>query len=98
MGVLTFIKNAGEKLFGTGEAEAAQAAAQQSPSPVNLEAANRAAADAIVTYVKTQNLPTTDVEIAFDGASGAVAVSGVAPDQETKEKGVLCCGNVNGVE
>ena len=33
----------------------------------------------------------------FDGASGSVTVSGVAPDQATKEKIVLCCGNVHGV-
>ena len=98
MGLLTFIKDAGEKLFGTGEAKAAQAAAKQTPSPVNVDAANRAAADAIVTYVKSQNLSTTGVTIAFDGASGTVTASGVAPDQETKEKIVLCCGNVEGVE
>ena len=33
----------------------------------------------------------------FDGASGSVTVSGVAADQATKEKIVLCCGNVHGV-
>ena len=34
----------------------------------------------------------------FDGATGTVNVFGVAPDQESKEKIVLCCGNVSGVE
>ena len=35
--------------------------------------------------------------MAFDGATQTVTVSGVAPDQQTKEKIVLCCGNVTGV-
>ena len=98
MGLLSFIKGAGEKLFHKGEAQAAQEAAKQAPTPVNLDAANRAAADAIVAYVKTQGLAPTGIVIAFDGASSTVTVSGVAPDQETKEKIVLCCGNVEGVE
>ena len=34
---------------------------------------------------------------AGDGASGTATVYGVAPDQSTREKIVLCCGNVSGV-
>jgi len=98
MGLFSFIKGAGEKLFGRGEAKAALEASTQNPSPVNVDAANRAAADAILAYVKNQGLATTGIVVVFDGASAAVTVSGVAPDQETKEKIVLCCGNVEGVE
>jgi nucleoid-associated protein YgaU len=35
--------------------------------------------------------------VQFDGASSVVTVSGQAADQATKEKIVLCCGNVAGV-
>ena len=35
--------------------------------------------------------------MAFDGATTTVTVSGVAADQATKEKVLLCCGNVHGV-
>ena len=38
-----------------------------------------------------------DSSVAFDGPSGAVTVSGMAKDQATKEKILLCCGNVAGV-
>ena len=96
MGLFTFIKNAGEKLFGKRDAQAAPAptpAAAPDPS-----AANRAAADAILAYIKTQNLETSGITVTFDGAAGAVKVAGSVPDQETKEKIVLCCGNVEGVE
>ena len=33
----------------------------------------------------------------FDGATSTATVFGVAPDQATKEKIILCCGNVAGV-
>jgi nucleoid-associated protein YgaU len=33
----------------------------------------------------------------YDGAQATVTVSGMAPDQATKEKIILCCGNVQGV-
>ncbi len=95
MGWLTFIKSAGEKLFGKREAQAAPAA---KPAPADPAEANKAAAAAILTYVKAQNLVTTGITITFDGASGTVKVAGSVPDQETKEKIVLCCGNVDGVE
>ena len=35
--------------------------------------------------------------VTFDGASAAATVYGVADSQATKEKIVLCCGNVQGV-
>ena len=57
-----------------------------------------AAAAAIATYIGTQNLKADGLTIEFDGASGSVTVSGVAADQATKEKILLCCGNVHGVE
>src|SRR4051812_5473523 len=97
MGLLTFIKNAGEKLFGKGTAQAAGPAAPASGA-TDVGAANTAAADAILGYIKAQNLPTIGITVTFDGASGTVKVAGSVPDQATKEKIVLCCGNVEGVE
>ena len=98
MGMFSFIKEAGEKLFGIGEAKAAEEAAKKAPTPVNVEAANKAAADAIAAYVAKMNLTAHDLIIGFDGASGTVIVQGMADTQETKEKILLCCGNVKGVE
>ncbi|HEY9065634.1 MAG TPA: peptidoglycan-binding protein LysM [Burkholderiaceae bacterium] len=101
MSFISFIKDAGEKLFGHKEAEAAAQQAETAPDNAALQAqsqqANEAAAAAIVTYINTQNLPVDDLKVSFDGASGAVTVAGVAADQATREKVVLCCGNVHGV-
>ncbi|HPO17850.1 MAG TPA: peptidoglycan-binding protein LysM [Rubrivivax sp.] len=97
MGLFSFIKEAGEKLFGKGEAKAAQEAAAKAPSPENTAALNAAAAKAIADYLATQSLKVEDLKVGFDGASTTVTVSGVAADQATKEKVLLCCGNVHGV-
>ncbi|MDO5057041.1 MAG: peptidoglycan-binding protein LysM [Lautropia sp.] len=91
MGLMSFMKEAGEKLFGGSSAQAAAPAADPA-------AANQAAADAIVTYIRAQNLDADNLNVQFDGASSSVTVSGQAADQETKEKILLCCGNVAGVD
>ena len=97
MGMFSFIKEAGEKLFGRGEAQAAQAAVAAAPTPENIQALSKAAGDAIATYIGTMNLDVQALEIAFDAPTGTVTVSGVAPDQATNEKVLLCCGNVASV-
>jgi nucleoid-associated protein YgaU len=98
MGLIDFVKEAGEKLFGRGQAQAAMDDAQAQPdNAAKVKAANDAAADAILAYIKTQNLSATGLTVTFDGATATVSVFGVAPDQATHEKIVLCAGNVSGV-
>ncbi len=97
MGLFSFIKDAGEKLFGIGDAQAEEAANAEAKA-AKVAAANQAAADAIAGYVAKQELTAENLEIGFDGATGTVQVAGIADNQETKEKILLCCGNVRGVE
>ena len=92
MGLMSFIKEAGEKLFGRGEAQAKEA-----PDPNATVRANQAAADAIVDYIRSMNLDAEGLSVAYDGEKSEVTVSGMAKDQQTKEKILLCCGNVAGV-
>ena len=98
MGLIDFVKDAGEKLFGRGQAQAAIKDAAAEPSnTAKVQAANAAAADAILEYIKSQNLSATGLTVTYDGATSTASVFGVAPDQATREKIVLCCGNVAGV-
>jgi nucleoid-associated protein YgaU len=97
MGLMSFMKEAGEKLFGHGEAKAAQAAATAAPSAENVAALSKAAGDAIVTYINAQGLPGGNLDVGFDATSSTVTVAGQVDDQGTKEKILLCCGNVAGV-
>ena len=98
MGLLSFLKDAGEKLFGKGQAQAAQQAAAAEPANAEKrKAADDAAAKAIEDYIRSMNLDATGLMVEFDGGSSVVTVRGIAADQATKEKVVLCCGNVSGV-
>jgi len=70
MGLIDFVKEAGEKLFGKGQAQTAMAEVKADPdNAAKIQAANGAAGDAILDYI----------------------------NQATREKIVLCCGNVAGV-
>lgn len=97
MGLLSFVKEAGEKLFGRGTAQAAQQAAASDPSPAKVAASNDAAAAAIKDYIRSMNLPADALTVTVDGAQSMVTVAGTVDDDATMERIMLCCGNVHGV-
>ena len=95
MGMISFLKEAGEKLFGGKPAVAAAIA-----EPTNAEklaAANQVASEAIKNYINSQNLPGNDLNVSYNGADQIVTVSGLVASQEIREKIVICCGNVQSV-
>ena len=95
MSLISFIQEAGEKLFNHPKSAPAPAAA--APAAPDINALNATAGQAIEKYIASQNLKADGLDVKYDGASQTVTVSGVAPDQATKEKIVLCCGNVSSV-
>jgi hypothetical protein len=87
MSLISFVKEAGEKLFGRGTAQAAMKESAAAPADAaKSKAANDAAGDAILDYIKAQSLSATGLTVTFDGATATVSLYGVAPDQATKEK------------
>ena len=91
MGMISFLKEAGEKLFGGKPAVAAAIA-----EPTNAEklaAANQVASEAIKNYINSQNLPGNDLAISYNGADQIVTVSGKVASQEIREKIVYRRGN-----
>ena len=91
MGLISFIKDAGEKLFGTHPA-AAEAKTENPAAAANAEAGK-----AILNYIHKMELNADGLQVDFDGATGKVTVGGTAATQEIKEKILLCCGNIHGV-
>ncbi len=85
MGLLSFIREAGEKLFGGKADEADQASA------------NRSASSAITAYISSLQLPVSELSVDVDTAGHTARVSGKVPTQEAKEKVILACGNVEGI-
>lgn len=94
MGLFSFIKEAGEKLFGGDEVEKA-AAEGNSETITQL---NAKAADAIQQYIEAQNLGLDNLNVIYDGASQKVSVFGDAPSREAFEKVTLAAGNVANVQ
>ena len=92
MSLISFIKEAGEKLFKKAEAAPAQASTQPDAGALNAKAG-----EAIQSYVEQQNLGIQNLDVQYDGASEKVTITGQAPTQEAAEKAVLCCGNVANV-
>lgn len=98
MGMFSFIKEAGEKLFGSKEVEdAAAKAANDEVARTRSDELNKAAANSIAKYIEAQNLGIEGLYVTFDGATSTAGLQGTAPSQEASEKAALCCGNVGGV-
>ena len=95
MSLISFIQEAGEKLFNHPKAPAASAA--PAAAPPDIDALNATAGQAIERYIGSQGLKADGLDVKYDGATQTVTVAGVAPDQASKEKIVLCCGNVAAV-
>jgi len=84
MGLFSFIKNAGAKIFGIGkttEEEAAEAALEKAVKLINA--------------VKTLGFDVTDLDIQVDGDTATIY--GKAENQATREKVVLVVGNTEGI-
>ncbi len=97
MGLLSFMKEAGEKLLHAGRMKPEGDQPSGGAGQPDLRAKEQELEQAIHEYIKVQHLPAEDVNIAYDSASATVTVSGSVPDQQAKEKILLCCGNVQGV-
>jgi nucleoid-associated protein YgaU len=64
----------------------------------DVDALEASAARAIRNYVASKGLPVDKLDVDYDANSATVTVSGSVPDQDTREKVVVCCGNVASVE
>ena len=86
MGLFSFMKDAGEKLFGKKDENASAEETSQH---------NQAAAQAIFDHINSLGLQWSNLMVNYD--AGQVTLTGQTPDQENREKIVLAAGNVDGV-
>ncbi|WP_412987179.1 peptidoglycan-binding protein LysM [Pontimicrobium sp. IMCC45349] len=95
MGIFSFIKNAGAKVFGIGKTdaeEAAEAAAAAAEAKLKAEAT---AASNLEETVRDLQLEVENLNIHI--ANDTATITGAAYDQATKEKVVLVVGNSAGI-
>src|SRR5687767_7662383 len=97
MSIISFMQDAGERLFKAPAFGRAGKPSPIAPASPDLAALNRSAAQAIKKYVASKGLPVDKLDLTYDGASSTVVLSGTVPDQATREKIVICCGNVANV-
>lgn len=99
MGLFSFIKNAGAKIFGLGKDK------EEKKVEANAKAASKAAADESAREEKAaRKLEETirDLQLQVDNLKVTVdddqaTIEGKAYNQSTKEKVVLVVGNTNGI-
>lgn len=89
MGLFSFLKNAGSKLFKSDEVKKAEASA-------DVNKVHQSKLLVLEATIRSNQLPIDDLDLKLDGSS--VIVKGECPDQKTKEKIVLVLGNVDGID
>lgn len=98
MGLFSFVKNAGARIFGgnTEEEERREAAMEAQARREAEVARKRRMAEALAGHVTRMGLEVEDAQ--YSVAGGTVTVLGTVSTQEISEKVALTVGNVTGVE
>ncbi|QHI37693.1 hypothetical protein IMCC3317_30740 [Kordia antarctica] len=98
MGLFSFIKDAGAKLFGgkTSAEKAAEEAEEKATEHLEAIAAKKAKDEAsIKETINDLDLHVENLHVSLEGDTAII--SGKAHDQATKEKVVLLVGNTHGI-
>ena len=91
MGLFSFIKNAGAKVFGIGKTDAEEAA-EATAAELKVEAT---AARKLEETIRDLDLKIEGLSVHID--DDVATISGLAHDQATREKAILVVGNSNGI-
>ena len=91
MGLFSFIKDAGAKVFGIGKTTAEESA--DAAEAARLEAVEKA--NHLVNAVDALGFDVVDLDIEVDGDTALIY--GEAANQETREKVILVVGNTEGI-
>ena len=95
MGLFSFLKNAGAKLFNKAEEEAKKEAPKTPEGKVTNDLLNQMKAKLLLNIVEGLGLPVQGLQVELQGET--VVVFGEADSQAAKEKVILALGNVEGV-
>ena len=98
MGLISFLKGAGEKVFGWNDEEEQKKAQEiaDAEARAKQEEKNAKAGEALAALVVAHNLQVEELAVSFDG--GDVAINGKSESSADAEKAGLVVGNVKGVQ
>ncbi|MGO2506590.1 MAG: peptidoglycan-binding protein LysM [Psychrobacter alimentarius] len=108
MGVFSFAKDIGEKIFNRDDAKhdaksetkaaATTSAAKTTGTPAaNSEPSAQSVANLLLRRIQQQNLNISDLQIKYNGTTDTAEISGKAKTQADREKAIIAIGNVQNV-
>lgn len=95
MGIFSFLKNAGPKLFGAAKETVSAPATPSVSNEERLAQANQLRAQALMTLVQSMGIRIEGLDITVN--DDIAIVYGQASSQADREKAVLAVGNVDGI-
>lgn len=95
MGLFSFIKDAGAKVFGIGKTTAEEKAEAAMEAAEKTAASNERASQQLTKVINDLGLDVEELCIAIDGETATI--NGTAKNQETREKVILVVGNSAGI-
>jgi nucleoid-associated protein YgaU len=95
MGLFSFIKDAGAKVFGIGKTTAEEKAEARLEEAARIEAQNERASQRLINTINELGFEVENICVSIDG--DVASVNGTAKNQETREKVILVIGNTAGI-
>jgi nucleoid-associated protein YgaU len=95
MGLFSFIKDAGAKVFGIGKTTAEEKAEAVLEESARVKVQNERASQRLINLVGGLGLEVEDLCVSIDG--GVATVLGKAKNQAIREKVILVIGNTVGI-
>ena len=91
MGLFSFLKEAGKKIFKSHDE-----AVQENPA-ITADAVRQQQVNALRQHVQSLGLNVQNLDVRFDAADGEIVLTGEAASMADYEKAALMAGNVAGV-
>ena len=95
MGLFSFIKDAGAKVFGIGKTTAEEKAEAALEEAAKVAAQNERASQRLINVIGDIGLEVENLGVSISG--DVATLTGTAKNQETREKVILVVGNTAGI-
>lgn len=96
MGIFSFAKEIGEKIFSRDDAkhQANVETNADAAVPAENEPSAQSVANLLLQRVQQQNLDIKNLKVKYNGTTDTAEISGVAKTQADREKAIIAVGNV----
>lgn len=96
MGIFSFAKDIGDKIFNRNKSEQVPAE-QPTATPASTEPTAQEIANLLLARIQEQNVNISGLKVSYDGQTDTATLAGIAKTQEDRERARLAVGNVQHV-